>query len=295
MSAITERIGHHHFKIGDFTCIAILDGQLLQPYEGIYPNADPARLAQLKSQYNLPPDNIPMDLNVLFVDTGEHRILVDAGMGSVTIFGDGMGRLTANLAAAGIKPEEIDKILVSHMHPDHIFGLIDGAGAPVFPNARIVVTKEEWDYWIDPAKQDLPDFRATWVKGAIESLAPYEGRIDFVSDNDIVVPGIKVRMAPGHSVGECCYIIGTGNEKLMTLGDVTHHLVYESAHPKWFYSLQYDTIPEKAVESRYLIYKECIAENYLAMGYHFPFPGLGRFSVPADPFDGEYIFIENKK
>ncbi len=143
----TQNTGWYRFKVGEFECTAIWDGRLDQPYEGIYPNADPKELARLVKKYRLPIDHIPMDLNVLVVNTGRDIILVDPGMGTTSkMFGTGMGLMVDNLEAAGIDPDDVDLVLVTHLHPDHCYGLVGAGNAPTFKNARVGCTKLEWDY-----------------------------------------------------------------------------------------------------------------------------------------------------
>lgn len=272
----TQNTGWFRFKLGEFECTAVWDGRLFQPYEGIYPNADPQELAKLKHKYRLPKDFIPMDLNVLVVNTGKHIILCDPGMGkNSTMFGEGMGFMVDNLIASGIDPDDVDLVLLSHLHPDHSYGLLSDRGTPVFKNARLGVARPEWDYWTDDAKLGVSDFRAQWVKGTIEAVAPYRERMLWVEDNAVLVPGVIAKWTPGHSPGHSAYLFQSSGSSLMSLGDCTHHAVYEVQHPEWYYSTNYDTVPDQAVASRFMIYNLIVAGNYQVMGYHFPWPGIG--------------------
>ena len=271
-----RELGWFRFKLGEFECTAVWDGTLYQPYEGIYPNADFDEIKALMKKYGLPEDNIPMDLNVLVVNTGSDIILVDPGMGTGDIFGDGMGHMPANLVAAGIDPDDVSLVLISHLHPDHAWGLVDGKGAPIFDKARLGVTKLDWDYWTDEAKLDYDDHRASWVKGTLESVAPYRDRMVWVEDDAEIVPGAWAKLTPGHSPGHSAFLFQSAGDSLMSLGDCTHHAVYEVQHPEWYYSLDYDTIPDLAVESRRMIYNLVVEGKHQAMGYHFPWPGIGR-------------------
>jgi glyoxylase-like metal-dependent hydrolase (beta-lactamase superfamily II) len=278
-------LGWFRFKLGEFECTAVWDGTLYQPYEGIYPNADPGEIRNLMKKYDLPQDNIPMDLNVLIVNTGQDLIMVDPGMGTGDIFGDGMGHMPANLEAAGIDPDDISLVLISHLHPDHAWGLVDGKGAPIFDKARLGVTKLDWDYWTDEAKLECDDHRAAWVKGTLDSVAPYRDRMVWVEDDAEIVPGASAKLTPGHSPGHSAFLFQSSGENLMSLGDCTHHAVYEVQHPEWYYSLDYDTIPDLAVKSRRMIYNLVVSGKHQVMGYHFPWPGLGHIEKNDGVFE----------
>lgn len=144
----TQNSGWHRFKVGALECTALWDGYIHHAYDGLFPNGDPAELLRLKQSHRLPLDHIPMDLNPVVVNTGEKLYLIDAGMGrALPLFGDKMGRLMENLSASGIKAEQIDAVLMTHLHPDHSFGLIHPDGTPAFPNAELFCTETDWAEW----------------------------------------------------------------------------------------------------------------------------------------------------
>jgi glyoxylase-like metal-dependent hydrolase (beta-lactamase superfamily II) len=287
----TQNAGWFRFRLGEFECTAIWDGQLLHPYEGIYPNADPHELSRLRNKYRLPKDNIPLDLNVLVVNTGKELIIVDAGLGTTEkMFGAGMGLMRDNLWTAGIDPDDIDLVLVTHLHPDHAFGIIGEGNVPTFKNAQLVVAKLEWDYWTDPAKLELNDFRAPWARGVIASVAPYRDRVVFVEEGQEIAHGVRMTMAAGHTVGHCAYIFESDGKILISLGDTAHHWVYEIIHPEWSFAPVYDTDPDEAIRSKRKLYKEIAEGNYKIMAYHFPWPGIGYI----EKSDGAYEFFPDR-
>ncbi len=284
----TQNAGWYRFKVGDFECTTVWDGYIHHSYEGIYPNADPDEMARLKKQFRLPVDHIPMDLNPVVVNTGEQLVLIDAGMGrSSTMFGDKMGRMLENMRAAGLDPLDVDVVLMTHLHPDHSFGLIHPDGAPVFPNADLYVTRADWDEWTTEANLERNDFRKPWTEGTIAAVAPYEGRVRFVTPGTEVLPGITAFSVAGHSTGLCAYIFESRGEKVVFTGDVAHHQIYDPLHPEWFFHMDYDSSPEDGAAAKAAIFAKVVDEGIRFHGYHFPWPGLGDLERRTD---GTYFF-----
>lgn len=287
----TDNQGWFRFNIGDFKATVIWDGRMIYPYEGLYPSADPGELARLKAIFHLDDSRIPMDLNVLVVDTGRNLVMIDTGMGTTSgFFGDGLGQTMNNLRGAGIDPARIDHILLTHLHPDHCFGLVGADGEANFPNATVVMTHEDYDFWTNESKFPSDDPRALWVAGTIASLSPYRNRLRFVADREEVLPGIFVHMAPGHSIGQCAYIFASGEARFMSLGDILHHEVLHTAHPEWSVSPFLDTDPEMAICSRREVLHRAATNAYPSLGYHFQWPGIGLFHKTDNEIGREYGF-----
>jgi glyoxylase-like metal-dependent hydrolase (beta-lactamase superfamily II) len=284
----TQNAGWHRFRLGAFECTVLWDGYIHHGYEGIFPNADPAEMARLKREWRLPEDHIPMDLNPVVVNTGERLVLIDAGMGRTsTMFGDTMGHMLANMRAAGIAPEQIDAVLMTHLHPDHSFGLINPDGSATFPNADIHVTEADWKEWANEANLQRNDFKAPWSQGTLAAVAPYRSRLHFVEPGNAVMPGVTAFPVAGHSSGQCAYIFESNGKKVVFTGDVAHHQVFDPIHPEWFFHMDYDSNPEQGAAAKAAIFAKVVDEDIRFHGYHFPYPGLG--DLTRQP-DGSYLY-----
>lgn len=284
----TQNAGWYRFRVGRFECTSIWDGYIHHGYEGIYPNADPDELARLKQEYRLPEDHIPMDLNPAVVNTGDKLIVIDAGMGKKnTMFGDTMGRMLDNMKAAGIDPDDVDVVLMTHLHPDHAFGLIHPDGSAVFPNAKLYCTKGDWNEWTDEANLSRNDHKKPWTEGAIEALQPYRGRIEFVNEGEEIFPGVSLTMVAGHSLGQCAFIFESEGEKVVFTGDAAHHQVFDPIHPEWYFHMEFDSDPDMGTDAKRKIFDKVVKEGIRFHGYHFPFPGLGEIEAKED---GTYRF-----
>lgn len=284
--AARQNAGWYRFIVGGLECTVLWDGYIHHGYEGIYPNANPAEMARLQREHRLPSDHIPMDLNPVVVNTGDRLVLIDAGMGTTSkMFGDQMGRLPETMQAAGIDPAAIDTVLMTHLHPDHSFGLIREDGSAAFPNAELVVTREDWDEWCDEENLKRNDFRKAWTEGTLAAVKPYKVR--FVKPGDEVLPGVTAISVAGHSLGQCAYLFESRGRKIIFTGDLAHHQVYDPYHPEWFFHMDYDSNPQLGADAKGEIFRRVVDENILFHGYHFPCPGLGE--LEAKP-DGTYRF-----
>lgn len=284
----TQNAGWFRFNLGDFECTSIWDGYIHHSYDGLFPNAAPGEIPRLMAEYRLPTDHIPMDLNPAVVNTGDKLVLIDAGMGRTsTMFGDRLGRLMENMAAAGINPADIDAVLMTHLHPDHSYGLINPDGSAAFPNATLYCTQEDWTEWTEPESLKRNDFRAPWTEGTLAAVAPYRDRLKLFRAGETLFPGVSTFSVAGHAAGMVAYIFESRGEKVVFTGDVCHHQVYDPIHPEWFFHMDYDTSPEQGAAAKAAIFAKVVAEGIRFHGYHFPFPGLGDI---VDHGDGTYRF-----
>ena len=213
--------------------------------------------------------------NTLLLDTGQKLIQFDSGFGQVPLFGTDSGQYPRNLAAAGVNAADIDVVLLTHPHPDHAWGLTDAAGTKSFPNADLYMSKRDFEFWTDEAKLSDPNAGA-FVAGAQKAIFPYRDRLHLIQEDGEVLPGISAIATPGHTVGHTSFLIEFAGERLIYLGDVCHHYALLVPNPRWEYL--YDSDAKQAVQSRLAMFDRAANERLQLLGYHFPFPGLGRLT-----------------
>jgi len=279
--------GFYGFKIGDFLATVISDGYGQLPIGPILAmNAAEAELAAvLRANFMQPV--IQSTSNMLVVDTGRERILVDTGFGEKLgpSFGSFPG-LEANLRRAGILPESIDLVVTSHGHLDHIGGLVTKSGALAFPKAQFVFVDTEWNYWTGSRYESevnsspMPDpFKRGTIRAARENLPPVANRSRFVKQGGEITSGVHYVAAPGHSPAHASILFASGNEQFMHMGDIAHNPVTSLQRPDWTPIFDYD--PAQAIKSRKAILGRVATDRIMVMGYHFPFPAIGHV-VPHD-------------
>ena len=277
----TNGSGFYRFKVGDFQATVISDGFGEVPLQPIFaPNASEAEFkAALKANFIGP--MAQGTSNILVVDTGRERILIDSGWGEKLgpAFGN-FPKLQTNLQRAGIAPDSIDLVVVSHGHLDHIGGLVTKSGVPAFPNATFVFVDTEWNYWTgkqfeaEVAKSPMPDaFKQGIVSAAKDNLPPIASRSRFVKQGGEIATGVNYVSAPGHSPAHAAILFTSKNEQFLHMADVVHNPVTSLQHPEWRPVFDYD--PVLAIKTRRSILDRVASDRLLAMGYHFPFPALG--------------------
>jgi glyoxylase-like metal-dependent hydrolase (beta-lactamase superfamily II) len=278
----------YHFKIGRFECIAVSDGTLTYtpptfppPATLLFTNAPKERLEQVLLEHNLQPEQWvewTSSYICLVAKTDDHLVLVDTGAGGLA---PTTGRLMQNLQDARIAPEDIDTVILTHGHPDHIGGNTDAGGKPAFTNARYVMWKDEWDFWTsEQAERRLDEHvREILVKIARENLPPIQGKVDLFDREKEIVPGIRAVAAPGHTPGHMALEISSEGEQLLCISDAALHPIHLE-QPEWYAVV--DFAPDQAVATRRRILHTAANQKALMLAFHFPFPGLGRIDQKGD-------------
>jgi glyoxylase-like metal-dependent hydrolase (beta-lactamase superfamily II) len=280
----------HRFRLGDLALRVLDDGAFGIPFDWLAANARPLALADAATKGDLPTDVVPLQINTLLVETGGQLVLVDTGYGAVSPNPDG-GKLPAALKAEGIAPEEIDLVLLTHLHFDHVGGALDAAGTPAFPNARYLVNRAEHDFWLtDPSLIELPvpdDVKLFVAQVAKDAAVALRNRLELVAPGDEVAPGVTVVAAPGHTPGHVGVEVASGTERLLHVADAASVPVLHLEHPDWFPKVEF--WPAQSVATRSQLLDRAVAENLLVQTYHFAFPGLGRVRADGDDWVWESV------
>ena len=280
--------GWYRFRIGDVEATIISDGLLdLGSANDQFPAAPPDEIAQIMGAEFLPVAPMMLEQNCLVLNIGGRVVLFDSGMGNDAMFGNQAGRLQRNLAAAGIAPDQVDDIVLTHAHPDHCWGMVADDGTLGFPNAQLHISQADFDFWTDEGKLSAKGFVPAFVAGARRNLLPYRDRMHFVTDRKEVLPGVTELSTPGHTVGHTSYLISSGNETFLNVGDVVHHYALLFENPQWEFA--FDSDPALAAQTRMKLFDMAAADQMRMIGYHFPFPGLGHIRREGDAF--EYVAI----
>lgn len=260
-------------QIGAIEIEVVTDGRLSLDVTRMF---GPEQPTEWRSQVELEDGRVPFSVNCLLVRVGDRRILLDTGTGRdepvlMERYGGHTGRLVENLGALGVQPAEIDTVVVSHAHGDHVGGATVPDGerrVPTFPNARYWLWRGEWEYWTAPDRlAELP-----YLQRKLPPLAEH-GRLELAETEVEVAPGVRLIAAPGHTPGHICVALTSGREMAIYTGDLLHHAA-QFDHPEW--SPAFDLLPQLSAASRRRILEQAQRDHAILLTAHLPTPGIAR-------------------
>jgi glyoxylase-like metal-dependent hydrolase (beta-lactamase superfamily II) len=275
--------GFYKYKVGDIDVTAVYDGIWRKPHDPAFiKNASVEDTKAALAKAGLTTEFMPIPLTVIVLKIGDKMIMVDSGSG-VGQWQANATNLPANMKAAGIDKSQISTILVSHFHPDHVWGLMEkGTNAAVFPNAELIVNGAEYKWWTDPSRLDklAPGRKAAGKR--IADVFPTWNNWKQVEDNAEVAPGVRLLAAYGHTPGHSAFLVTSGKEQLMVSNDTMYVPALLAPHPDW--EGVYDQDGPMAVATRRKLVDRVIADKMMICGAHFPFPGAGAFVKDGDAY-----------
>ena len=261
----------YRLKIGDFQCLVVNDGGFVGNAHMLFANAPEDELLQVLQRYGHEPDHLPSTWTCLLIKTPNNVVLVDTGFGTGSEYG---GQLLPLLREEGFQPQDIDTVILTHGHADHIGGCVDGTGNVTFSEATYYMWRDEWDFWTtETTLRESSEWAASIAR---QKLPPLAGQLQTLDKETEIVPGIRVIAAPGHTTGHIAVEVASRGEYLLDMVDVALHPI-QIEYPEWYSQL--DQIPEQTVATRQAIYSRAAEQNALVLAFHFsPFPSLGHIT-----------------
>ena len=259
------------FTLGEFEVTVLSDGHRFVPGpQKIFgTNKTEEEVAALLQSNYLPVDKMQFTFAPTLVNTGTDLVLFDTGNGEGGREG-GVGQTLANLKASGYTPEQVTVVVLTHLHGDHIGGLME-AGAPAFPNARYITGQVEYDFW--SSEDRIGTGAENGHKGVVSKVVPLADKMSFIGDGDTVVSGITGMAAFGHTPGHMIYGLESAGRKLMLTADSANHFVLSLQRPDW--EVVFDTDKAAAAATRKSIFDMIATDRLAFIGYHMPFPSVG--------------------
>lgn len=275
--------GYYRMAVGGFELTALYDGYIDRDpkfFTGIAAQDVQELIARMFLEAT---PGVQTAVNTYLVHTGTRLILIDAGASNV--LGPTLGGVGANIRAAGYDPAQVDTVLMTHLHSDHVSGLLTPEGKPLFPNADVRVAKPEADYWLDQANAaKAPADIQPFFTAARDAVAPYAaaGRLKPFTPGEEVAPGITSVAAFGHTPGHTAYLIASGGKSLLVWGDIVNNHALQFPRPD--VALEFDSDRTQAVGTRKAIFAAAAKDRLWVAGAHLPFPGIGHVRAEADGY-----------
>ncbi len=279
--AKTSAPGFFRIMLGDFEVTALSDGTADLPMDQLLQQAPEKTKAALAGAYLTSPTET--SVNAYLINTGSKLILIDSGAGA--LFGPTLGKLIANLKASGYAANDVDEIYLTHMHPDHVGGLMQD-GHLAFPNAIIRADQRESDYWLSKANMEhAPDSIKGFFQGASASLQPYIDAHHYVpfSTNTTLSPGITSYSSYGHTEGHTSFVVESKGQKMIVVGDLIHVPAVQLSHPE--VTIGFDASAKAATKARKEVFDVAAHDGDLVAAAHIAFPGLGHLHVVGKTYE----------
>ncbi|MDV3352477.1 MBL fold metallo-hydrolase [Leptothoe sp. ISB3NOV94-8A] len=280
----------YHFKVGDLNAMVVSDGTLSFPASFFVPNADPSAVTAVLTEHFLSTEDVFAHVNALYIETDDHKVLIDTGAGNA--FGPTAGHLLENLEAAGIAATDIDTVILTHAHPDHIGGILDTDGQLRLPNAWFYISQAESEFWmadtVEMPKSLLDEETRTGLIAAAKgNLTAIRDRTTLFAMGDEVIPHIQAIDSAGHTPGQASFLITSGEDSLLSTGDVFFSDPLNLENPDW--EVVFDDDPAQGVMARRELLETTTAERQLLLVPHMPFPGLGHVRTQGNAYGWEPV------
>ena len=269
----TQVPGYNRMMVGNFEITALYDG-FIDLDTKLLKNVGEKEVQSLVGRMFLKGPKVQTAVNAYLVNTGEHLVLIDAG--AAGLFGPTLGKIVENLRAAGYDPAKVDAVLITHLHGDHVNGLLNADGTRAFPNADVWSAKADNEFWLSEtvAAQAPKDFQP-FFKMARDAAPPYQadGVWKTFERDQPILPGISAVAAHGHTPGHSAYLLQSGGSALLIWGDLVHNHAVQFVKPD--VAIEFDVDKKQAVAARKALFARAAKERLLVGGMHLPFPGIG--------------------
>jgi glyoxylase-like metal-dependent hydrolase (beta-lactamase superfamily II) len=273
------------YQVGDIEVFSLIDGAREVPLrEGMVRNVSAEQVKTALRAAGLPDNQSPVRFIVMALKLREQLVLIDSGTGGHPIYGEGNGRLFESMAAAGLDPKAVKTILISHLHGDHIYGLMNNqTNAQIFPDAEIVVPAAELKWWTRPGVEllDLGPTRKGLAQRIQATVATWKNVRPFEGEPELL-PGVRALQAPGHSPGMVTHLVSSGGKQFLIGADVVNLSPHIQTNPEW--QLAIDQDPQMAVETRKKIFDRVVADKLTMSGTHWLMPNAGTFAKDGNGY-----------
>jgi glyoxylase-like metal-dependent hydrolase (beta-lactamase superfamily II) len=282
----TQVPGYYRTQFGQFEITALYDGAI-EIDTNLLKNVSIDDVERLLSRMFVGNPKMQTAVNAYLINTGDNLVLIDTGAGN--LFGPSLGHILENMKAAGYDSAQVDTVIITHLHGDHIGGLNDDSGQPHFPKATIFSSQADNDFWLSPKvfAEATPEIKP-FFEMARNSAAPLiaTGQWQTFSEGSVIVPGIKAVTANGHTPGHTAYSVESEGQKLLVLGDLVHAHAVQFAQPE--VSIEFDIDQQQAIKTRQAIFESTATSKSLVAGMHLPFPGIGHIRAEGA---GRYSWV----